>query len=159
MNSSVGIATSYGMGGLDSIPNSAEFFSSPQRPDRQWGPPSLLSNGYRWLFSRWLKRPGCEADHSPPSRAEVKNAGTITPLPFTSSWLGDYLVKHRNNSALCFTIKAASLSFKYSAIGARESNTQLAIYFHPYCILTQQSPQPEAVLGEFNPVYKFTLLP
>jgi hypothetical protein len=25
-------------------------FSSPQRPDRIWGPPSLLSVGYRWLF-------------------------------------------------------------------------------------------------------------
>jgi hypothetical protein len=27
-----------------------EFFSSPPRPDRLWGPPSLLSNGYQVLF-------------------------------------------------------------------------------------------------------------
>jgi hypothetical protein len=27
-----------------------EFFSSPPRPDRLWGPPSLLSNGYQGPF-------------------------------------------------------------------------------------------------------------
>jgi hypothetical protein len=27
-----------------------EFFSSPPRPDRCWGPPSLISNGYEGLF-------------------------------------------------------------------------------------------------------------
>jgi hypothetical protein len=27
-----------------------EFFSSPPRPERLWGPPSLLSNGYQVLF-------------------------------------------------------------------------------------------------------------
>jgi hypothetical protein len=27
-----------------------EFFSSPPRPDRLWGPPSLLFNGYQGLF-------------------------------------------------------------------------------------------------------------
>jgi hypothetical protein len=27
-----------------------EFFSSPPRPERLWGPPSLLSNGYQGLF-------------------------------------------------------------------------------------------------------------
>jgi hypothetical protein len=33
-----------------------------------------------------LKRPGREADHPPPSSAEVKNAGAILHLPHTSSW-------------------------------------------------------------------------
>jgi hypothetical protein len=28
-----------------------------------------------------VKRLGREADHSPPTSAEVKNGGTITPLP------------------------------------------------------------------------------
>jgi hypothetical protein len=26
------------------------FFTSPRRPDRLWGPPNLLYNGYRGLF-------------------------------------------------------------------------------------------------------------
>jgi hypothetical protein len=34
-----------------SIPGEGwEFFSSPPRPERMWVPPSLLSNGYQWLF-------------------------------------------------------------------------------------------------------------
>jgi hypothetical protein len=28
--------------GTGSVPGSARFFYSPQRPDRRWGPPSLL---------------------------------------------------------------------------------------------------------------------
>jgi hypothetical protein len=49
----VGIATGYG---LDDrvvgvrVPVGQKIFSSPRRPDRLWGPPILLSNGYRELF-------------------------------------------------------------------------------------------------------------
>jgi hypothetical protein len=39
------------------------------------------------VFFMGVKRPGHEADHSPPSSAEVKN-GVIFPLPNTSSWHG-----------------------------------------------------------------------
>jgi hypothetical protein len=42
-------------------------------PDRLWGPPSLLYNGYRGPFSGGKARPGHDADHSPPSSAEVVN--------------------------------------------------------------------------------------
>jgi hypothetical protein len=50
-----GIATSYG---LDArvvgvrVPVESRIFSSPGRPDRFWGPPNLLSNGYHGLFPR-----------------------------------------------------------------------------------------------------------
>jgi hypothetical protein len=49
VHSAVGIATVYG---LDNrwvgvrVPVGSRIFSSPRRPDRIWGPPSLLSNGY-----------------------------------------------------------------------------------------------------------------
>jgi len=40
------------------------------RPDRSWGPPILLYNGYR-AFPGGKERPGRAADHSPPSSADV----------------------------------------------------------------------------------------
>jgi hypothetical protein len=58
-----------------------EFFSSPPRPDRFWGPPTLLCN----VFPR-IKRPGREVYHSPPSSAEVKNAPPPQHI-FMSLWL------------------------------------------------------------------------
>jgi hypothetical protein len=49
-DSSVGIATGYKLDKPASITGSARIFSPPQRPDRLWGPHSLLSNGYRGPF-------------------------------------------------------------------------------------------------------------
>jgi len=40
-------------------------------PDRPWGPPSLLCNGYR-VFPGGRERVGRDADPSPPSSAVVK---------------------------------------------------------------------------------------
>jgi hypothetical protein len=40
-------------------------------PDRRGGPPSLLYNGY-WVFPGGKKRPGRDADPSPPSSDVVK---------------------------------------------------------------------------------------
>jgi hypothetical protein len=48
-----GIATSYGLddrGVGVRVPVGSRIFSSPRRPDRLWGPSSLVSNGYRGLF-------------------------------------------------------------------------------------------------------------
>jgi len=49
-----------------------EFFLSPKRLDRRWGPPGLQFIGC-WFSFPWWKRPGCDVDHSPPCSAEVKN--------------------------------------------------------------------------------------
>jgi hypothetical protein len=49
----------------------AKDFSSNLCPDRLWGPPSLLYNGYRGPFPGGKARQGRDADHSPPSSAEV----------------------------------------------------------------------------------------
>jgi hypothetical protein len=51
-DSSVGIwSTGWTIGVLGSIPAGGwEFFSSARRPERLWGPLSLLSNGYQGLF-------------------------------------------------------------------------------------------------------------
>jgi hypothetical protein len=38
----------------------------------------------RGPFSGGMKLPGLEADHSPPSSAEVKNGGAIPPLHYMS---------------------------------------------------------------------------
>jgi hypothetical protein len=60
---------------------------------------SLLSDAYQGLFPLGVKRPGREADHSPPSSAEVKNAWSYTSTPqyVFMSW---YLVEHRYNFTL-----------------------------------------------------------
>jgi hypothetical protein len=47
LNTSVGIATYYGLEDRGSIfGRRRKFFSSPQRSDRLWGPPSLLSSRF-----------------------------------------------------------------------------------------------------------------
>jgi hypothetical protein len=47
------------------------------------GPTRHSINGYRGFLPqvRAVKEPDCEADHSPPSNAEVKNAWNFTATP------------------------------------------------------------------------------
>jgi hypothetical protein len=69
------------------------IFSSPQRRDRFWGSPSILSSMYQSYFLG-CKEAGREANHSPPSSAEVKNAWSCTStLPYVCvAWcLVEYL--------------------------------------------------------------------
>jgi hypothetical protein len=52
-DSALGIATGYepDVGGVGvRVPIRSIIFFSPLRPDRLWGPPSLLYYGYRGLF-------------------------------------------------------------------------------------------------------------
>jgi hypothetical protein len=76
-NSAVGRVTGYGLDGLgikSSSFGTEQIFllSTSSSPGRFWGSPNLLSNEYRGLFPGF-KRPRCEADHSLPNNAEVKN--------------------------------------------------------------------------------------
>jgi hypothetical protein len=53
--SSVGIVTGYGLEDRRvgvRVPVRAGIFFFPRRPDRLWGPPSLLSNSYQGGFPR-----------------------------------------------------------------------------------------------------------
>jgi len=70
-DSSVGIATRYGLDGpgIESRWGGARFFRT--RLDRPWGPPSLLNNVYR-VSLHGIKQLGRGVDHSPPSSSKVK---------------------------------------------------------------------------------------
>ena len=61
-----------------SNPGGGEIFRTC--PDRPWGPPSLLYNGYRVL--PWGKeRPGRDADLSPPYSAVIMKGQSYTSTP------------------------------------------------------------------------------
>jgi len=64
----VGIATGYGLDGPGIESRWGEIFRTC--PDRLWGPPSLLYNGYR-VFPAGKERPGRDSDPSPPSSTVV----------------------------------------------------------------------------------------
>jgi hypothetical protein len=67
----------------------------PAQPPIQWVPEAL---------SLGVKRPGCEADHSHPSSAEVKECVEIyLHSPNMPSWRGARLEKHRDNFTFTFT--------------------------------------------------------
>jgi len=61
-----------------SNPGAAEIFRTC--PDRPWGPPSLLYNGYR-VIPGGKERPGIDADPSPPSGAVVMKEQSYTSTP------------------------------------------------------------------------------
>jgi hypothetical protein len=74
-DSSVGIATGYGLGG-GSSPGRVEYFhfSISSRPALGSTQPPI-----KWVPG--LKRQGREADHSPPTSAEVKKMWIYTSIP------------------------------------------------------------------------------
>jgi hypothetical protein len=63
-----------------SSPGRVKNFSSPGSPGRVWDPPILLPMGTGESFP-WVKRPGREADHSPPTSADVKEIWLYTSTP------------------------------------------------------------------------------
>ena len=78
-NISVGIANGYELDGpgIESRWGGEIFRTCP---DRHWGPPSLLYNGYR-VFPGVKERPGRDADPLPPSSAVVMKGYSYTSTP------------------------------------------------------------------------------
>jgi hypothetical protein len=84
-----------------------------------------------------VKRPGREADHSPPSSAAVMIRVAIPPLPNTPPWRGARL-KHRD-SFICTSYEAhiecsqfdKSLTMKYIKSCVYKNPTQSAIQWVP----------------------------
>jgi hypothetical protein len=80
----VGVATGYeladrGVGVLIQV--GANIFSSPRRPARIWGSTQPPIQWVPGALSPGLKRPRREADHSPPTSAEVKKMCIYTSTP------------------------------------------------------------------------------
>jgi hypothetical protein len=108
-DSSIGIPTGYELNSRGSIPGADKIFpfSTVSRP--VLGTPSLQSRGYRGLFPQ-----SKEADHSPPSRAKVKNDGSVPPLHlYVSSWHSTQLIMHRNNFTLLLWSEYSDIYFCY----------------------------------------------
>jgi hypothetical protein len=85
--SPLGIATGNGLDGRGvavSVPVRARFFSSC-RPDRFWCPPSLLSNGNRWLLLRGKSGPGVKLTTHLQLVPRSRIRESIHPLPHMSS--------------------------------------------------------------------------
>jgi hypothetical protein len=83
--------TGYRLDGRSSSPGRSKIFLPCSASILALGPAQPI----RWVPG--VKRPGSEADHSPPTSAEVKSGGAIPPLPHRSSWRGAEVVKHRDN--------------------------------------------------------------
>jgi hypothetical protein len=97
-----GVAIGYG---LDSrsvevrVPVGARFFSHLTVIQIGSGahPVPFLFSGYWGLFPRGVKWPGHEADHLPPTSAELRNTWIYTSTPHTSSWRSTSLIKYRDS--------------------------------------------------------------
>jgi hypothetical protein len=76
----------YGLDGPGSIPSNARILSFPRRLGRIWGPTQPPIQWAQGAISPEVKRPGREADHSPPSSAEFKNGRGILLFPNMFSW-------------------------------------------------------------------------
>jgi hypothetical protein len=104
-SSSVGIATELraGRSGIES--RWGEIFRYPDRP---WGLPSLLCNGY-WVFPGGKVGMGCAAHHSPHSSAEVRKSRAIPTLWATPWPVKGLLYLHIYSVCVCVCLHTAFL--------------------------------------------------
>jgi hypothetical protein len=70
------------------VPLVSRMFTSLYRSDLLWSPPSLKPpiQWVPWSLCPGVNRQGREANHLPPTSAEVKKSGSMKPLPHMSSW-------------------------------------------------------------------------
>jgi hypothetical protein len=125
----VGVETGYGLKGpgFDSWQRQ-DMFCSPNRPDRLWGPPRLLFNGYRGSVPA-VKRPERDADHSP-SGVEVMNACNYNyVLPI---WL------HGPDSDTCTSLSLLTESLRKNLEARLQTTTkvQLSLFTRSSSLLT-----------------------
>jgi hypothetical protein len=83
------------------------LFTTASRP--ALGPTQHTIQWVPGAFSLGVKRPGCEADHSLSSNAEVKNAWSYTSTPqyVFCTWC---LVKHRDNFTFTLLVHPSRIS-------------------------------------------------
>jgi hypothetical protein len=117
----------YGLDGRVSIRfRGKRFFSTLQRSDPLWGPPSLL-----WVpeyISPGVKGPGRGDDHSPPSNADVKNCAVITPhSPICADGV---VLKQLSTYYACYIISVVP----YTTIGSL--SLFQASYYSSYIVAT-----------------------
>jgi hypothetical protein len=96
-DSAVGIATRYGLDVRGSTPGRDEIFRS--RPDRPWGSPSLLYNGYRVI-------PGGKAAWTwrwPPTPIDRRGYRKGTAIPLLPLWA--FMACSRENFTITFTME------------------------------------------------------
>jgi hypothetical protein len=136
--SSVGIALGYGLNDRGSrvrFPAGLGIFLftayrtalGPTQPPIQWVPGALFLG---------LKRPVREADHSPPSSVEVKNAWsyTFTPQYVFMAWC---LTTHRDNFTFCLNYYSSTHSLNSALDGgewsaSRSGATYQSHYYYYY---------------------------
>jgi hypothetical protein len=79
-DSSVGIATGYGLDGWSSSPVGDKIFLLSTSSRTAMGPTQPIIQWAQEGSFAGVKRPERGADHSPPSSAEVKNTSIYTPI-------------------------------------------------------------------------------
>jgi len=97
-DSPVGIATRYRLDGPGTNPGGGEIFRVP--PERLWGPPGLLCNGYRISLSG-VKQPGRGLYHVHHLAPRLKKEQSHSPTP-CSRVNFTFAVEQLANIKLCF---------------------------------------------------------